>query len=105
MNALVVAEARKGRRVVRLKSGDSGIFGRATEEIKTAWAAGIPVKMVPGVTAACAAGAGLTRSLTERAVANTLVLATGTGAADDPTPDSTRLSGPGMTTALYMSVR
>ena len=44
------------------------------------------------------------RSLTERGVANTLVLASGTGCADDPTPDSTRHSGPGTTTALYMSV-
>lgn len=105
INAMILAEARKGRRVVRLKSGDPGIFGRATEEIEAARAAGIPVEMVPGVTAACAAGAGLTRSLTERGVANTLVLATGTGSADDPTPDSTRLSGPGTTTALYMSVR
>ena len=105
INRMIVAEARKGRRVVRLKSGDPGIFGRATEEIDAARAAGIPVEMVPGVTAASAAGASLTRSLTERGTANTLVLATGTGAAEDPTPDSTRLSGPGTTTALYMSVR
>ncbi|MEP3345770.1 MAG: siroheme synthase CysG [Litoreibacter sp.] len=105
INQMIVAEARKGRRVVRLKSGDPGVFGRAGEEIEAARAAGIPVEMVPGVTAACAAGASLTRSLTERGVANTLVLATGTGSIDDPTPDSTRLSGPGTTTALYMSVR
>lgn len=105
INAVIVAEARKGRRVVRLKSGDPGIFGRATEEIEAARSAGIAVEMVPGITAACAAGAGLTRSLTERGVANTLVLATGTGSTDDPTPDSTRLSGPGTTTALYMAVR
>lgn len=105
INAMIVAEARKGHRVVRLKSGDPGIFGRATEEIEAARAADIPVEIVPGVTAACAAGAALTRSLTERGVANTLVLATGTGCADDPTPECTRLSGPGTTTALYMSVR
>ncbi len=61
--------------------------------------------MCPAVTAACAAGASLTRSLTERGVADTLILATGTGCADDPTPQSTRLSGPGTVTALYMSVR
>lgn len=105
INAMIVAAARKGRRVVRLKSGDPGVFGRATEEIDAARAAGIPVEIVPGITAACAAAAGLTRSLTERGVANTLVLATGTGHADDPTPEATRLSGPGTTTALYMSVR
>lgn len=105
INQRIVAEAAKGRRVVRLKSGDPGIFGRATEEIDAARAAGIPIEIVPGVTAASAAGASLTRSLTERGVANTLVLATGTGCAEDPLPDSTRLSGPGTTLALYMSVR
>ena len=52
INAVIVAEARKGRRVVRLKSGDPGIFGRAGEEIEAARAAGIAVEIVPGVTAA-----------------------------------------------------
>ncbi len=104
INRMIVAEAAKGRRVVRLKSGDPGIFGRAGEEIEAARSAGIPVEVVPGVTAASAAGASMGRSLTERGVANTLVLATGTGRAEDPVPDATRLSGPGTTTALYMSV-
>ena len=104
INQMIVSKARKGLRVVRLKSGDPGIFGRAGEEISAARKAGITVEIVPGVTAASAAGASLTRSLTERGVANTLVLASGTGCADDPTPDSTRHSGPGTTTALYMSV-
>lgn len=105
INQMIVTEARKGLRVVRLKSGDPGIFGRATEEIEAARAANIPVEIVPGVTAASAAGACLTRSLTERRVANALVLATGTGDETDPLPDAVRLSGPGTTTALYMSVR
>ncbi|MDF1668667.1 MAG: siroheme synthase CysG [Roseovarius sp.] len=105
INAMIVAEARKGRRVVRLKSGDPGVFGRAGEEIAAADDANIPIELVPGVTAACAAGASLTRSLTERGIADTLILATGTGSADDPTPHSTRLSGPGTVTALYMSMR
>ena len=105
INRVIVAEALKGRRVVRLKSGDPGIFGRATEEIEAARAAAIPVEIVPGITAASAAGASLTRSLTERGVANTLVLTTGTGCAKDPLPDSSRLSGPGTTTVFYMSVR
>ncbi|MHA6323696.1 siroheme synthase CysG [Roseivivax sp. CAU 1753] len=105
INRMIVAEACKGRRVVRLKSGDPGIFGRATEEIVAARAADIPVEIVPGITAASAAGASLTRSLTERGVANTLVLSTGTGCAEDPLPDCTRHSGPGTTTVFYMSVR
>lgn len=105
INAVIVAEARKGRRVVRLKSGDPGIFGRAGEEIEAAQSAGIPVEIVPGVTAASAAGAALGQSLTERGVSDTLVLSTGTGSADDPLPDCTRFAGPGTTTAIYMGAR
>lgn len=105
INHMIVAAARKGQRVVRLKSGDPGIFGRATEELDAARAAGVAVELVPGVTAASAAGAMLGRSLTERNVADTLVLTTGTGCASDPAPDSTRHSGPGTTTAFYMGVR
>jgi len=105
ISAFIVAEARKGRRVVRLKSGDPGIFGRATEELEAARADGIPVEIVPGVTAASAAGAALGRSLTERGKTDTLVLATGTGQPSDPAPDCVRLSGPGTTTAIYMGTR
>lgn len=104
INSVIIAEARKGRRVVRLKSGDPGIFGRAGEEIEAARAAGIPVEIVPGITAATAAAAALGRPLTERGVSNTLILATGTGSAEDPMPDCTRLAQPGTTTAFYMSV-
>ncbi len=105
INAVIVAEALKGRRVVRLKSGDPGIFGRAGEEIEAARAAGIPVEIVPGVTAASAAAAALGHSLTERGVSDTLVLSTGTGRAEAPLPDCTRFAGPGTTTAIYMGVR
>lgn len=105
INAVIVAEARKGRRVVRLKSGDPGIFGRAGEEIEAARAADIPVEIVPGVTAAAAAGAALGHSLTERGVSDTLVLSTGTGRPEDPLPDCTRFAGPGTTTAIYMGAR
>lgn len=105
INQVLVAEASKGRRVVRLKSGDPGIFGRATEELDAVRAAGLEVEIVPGVTAASAAAASLGRSLTQRGVSNTLVLATGTGRAAHPEPDCTQLAGPGTTTAFYMSVR
>lgn len=102
--AMIVAEAVKGRKVVRLKSGDPGIFGRASEELGAARAAGVSIDLVPGVTAASAAGAALGHSLTERGVTDTLVITTGTGSSDNPVPDSTRLAGPGTTTAFYMSV-
>lgn len=104
INRMIVAEALKGRRVVRLKSGDPSIFGRASEEIDAAKAAGVSVEIVPGVTAASAAASAFGQSLTQRGVSNTLVLSTGTGQAQDPQPDCTRHSGPGTTTAFYMSV-
>jgi len=105
INALILAEARQGRRVVRLKSGDPGIFGRAGEELAAARDAGIDVEIVPGVTAASAAGAALGQSLTERGQTDTLVLTTGTGAAENTLPDCTRFAGPGTTTAFYMATR
>ena len=105
INDVIVAQARKGLRVVRLKSGDPSIFGRAGEELESARAAGITVEIVPGVTAASAAAAALGQSLTERGISDTLILATGTGCAQDPLPDCTRFAGPGTTTAFYMSAR
>lgn len=104
INQMIVAEAIKGRRVVRLKSGDPGIFGRATEEMEAAKEAGISVELVPGVTAATAAGAALNVSLTERDVSDVLILATASGCNRDRYPQATRHSGPGTTTAIYMGV-
>jgi uroporphyrin-III C-methyltransferase/precorrin-2 dehydrogenase/sirohydrochlorin ferrochelatase len=105
INTVIVSEALKGRRVVRLKSGDPGIFGRAGEELTAARTHGIPVEIVPGVTSASAAAASLGQSLTERGVADTLILTTGMSSDGAPLPQSTRFAGPGTTTALYMSVR
>lgn len=104
INALIVAEARKGRRVVRLKSGDPGVFGRVAEEIAAARAADLPVEVVPGVTAACAAAAMAGQALTARGVADTLVLSTGMSQAGDPLPDCLRHAMPGTTLAFYMAV-
>ncbi len=55
INARMVDEARRGKTVVRLKGGDPSVFGRATEEIEALRKAGIPLEIVPGVTAALAA--------------------------------------------------
>ncbi|MEM6890084.1 MAG: siroheme synthase CysG [Pseudomonadota bacterium] len=103
--ALIVAEARKGRRVVRLKSGDPSIFGRATEELEAARETGIPVEIVPGVTAASAAAAALGRSLTERGQTDTLVIATGMCRPGDRNPDWANHVRPGTTLAIYMGVK
>jgi len=79
INRLIVDAARRHRRVVRLKGGDPGIFGRLAEEIDAVRAAGVLFEIVPGVTAATAAAARAGISLTERGSASTVVLATGTG--------------------------
>ncbi|WP_306455371.1 siroheme synthase CysG [Jannaschia donghaensis] len=102
--ALIVAEASKGRRVVRLKSGDPCIFGRATEELDAARAAGIDVEIVPGVTAASAGAAFMGRSLTQRGQTGALVLATGTHCDASDSPDWARYALPGTTLVFYMGV-
>ena len=72
INRLLVEQARTGARVVRLKSGDAGMFGRLEEEITALSAAGIGYEVIPGVTApaaaAAAAGISLTRRLSARRV-------------------------------------
>ncbi|MCC5954627.1 MAG: uroporphyrinogen-III C-methyltransferase [Natronohydrobacter sp.] len=105
INAVIVAAARQGRKVVRLKSGDPGIFGRVTEELESARAAGLPVEIVPGVTAASAAAASLGRGLTERGQTDRLLLATATCKPGDPEPDWAQMLQPGTTLAVYMGVQ
>jgi uroporphyrin-III C-methyltransferase / precorrin-2 dehydrogenase / sirohydrochlorin ferrochelatase len=105
INAVIVAAAKQGRKVVRLKSGDPGIFGRLTEELQAARKAGIPIEIVPGVTAASAAAASLGRGLTERGATDRLILATGTCRPGDPDPDWAEMVKPGTTLAVYMGVR
>jgi uroporphyrin-III C-methyltransferase len=72
VSRLLVDYAQEGQRVVRLKSGDSGTFGRLEEETDALKAAGIGFEIIPGVTSACAAAAAagipLTRRLTARRV-------------------------------------
>ena len=77
INALLVSLARSGERVVRLKSGDPTVFGRAGEEIEACAAAGVSVEVVPGVTAALALAARLKVSLTHRDHARSLRFVTG----------------------------
>ncbi len=87
IHLLLVESARAGQVVVRLKSGDPLVFGRAGEEIAALRAAGIPLVIVPGVTAALAAGAALELPLTDRKSASKLIFCTGHHAASkDETP-------------------
>lgn len=100
---LLVAAARAGQRVVRLKGGDPMVFGRATEEMEALAAAGIAFGVVPGVTAALAAAASAKISLTRRGIARTVTFLTGHGAEDGlPALDWAALVQAGGTLAVYM---
>lgn len=107
ITALLVTLAREGKRVVRLKGGDPMIFGRAGEEIRGLRAAGVPVEIVPGVTAAAGAAASLGLSLTERDVARRVQFITA-HARDGLLPSDLAwgaLVDPRATTIVYMGVR
>ncbi len=77
INQKLVDSARRGLAVVRLKSGDPLIFGRASEEISALSAAGVPCEVVPGISAAFAAAAALGSSLTDRGIASSVLLLSG----------------------------
>lgn len=77
INALMIEHARAQRSVVRLKSGDPLIFGRAAEEMAALRDAGIPFEVVPGITSALAAAAAIPCSLTDRNSASNVIFSTG----------------------------
>ncbi len=106
INALILRHARAGSHVVRLKGGDPFVFGRGGEELDTLRAAGIPVEVVPGITAACAAAASLQIPLTHRDVARSLHFVTGHGSDGSvPGHDWTALASAGGTICAYMASR
>jgi uroporphyrin-III C-methyltransferase/precorrin-2 dehydrogenase/sirohydrochlorin ferrochelatase len=97
INQLMIAHAHAARTVVRLKSGDPLLFGRAAEEMTALTDAGIAFEIVPGVTAASAAAASIGASLTDRSCASNVIFSTGHHAQshhDAPLPeieDATRV--------------
>ena len=107
INARMIALARAGKFVVRLKSGDPLIFGRAGEEIEACRAAGVPVEVVPGITSAQGAAARLAVSLTHRLEARRLQFVTGhdnTGGLPESL-DWRAIADPQATTVVYMPRR
>jgi len=84
INQLMVDYVTQGKKVVRLKSGDPFVFGRGGEEVEMLIEARIPVEVVPGITAAVAAGASINLPLTKRGLSSCVTLVTGH---EDPTKE------------------
>ncbi|MBW8841177.1 MAG: uroporphyrinogen-III C-methyltransferase [Sphingomonadales bacterium] len=103
INALIVAHVKAGSIVVRLKGGDPFIFGRGGEEVEAVRAAGLPVEVIPGVSAAlgCAAEAMLPLTHRDHSSAVSFVAGQCKGLADQ---DWSGLAGKGRTLVIYMGV-
>ncbi len=106
IEALMIARARAGKRVVRLKGGDPFVFGRGGEEAQTLHDAGIPFEIVPGISSAIAAPAYAGIPVTHREINPAFTVATGH---EDPTkPQSTldwsKLADPHRTLVLLMAM-
>jgi uroporphyrin-III C-methyltransferase len=104
INALLVREALGGRDVVRLKGGDPFVFGRGGEEAEACRAAGVPVEVVPGISAALGAAAAAQVPLTHRDHASIVSFVAGQckGLAEQ---DWAGLAGKGRTLVIYMGVK
>jgi uroporphyrin-III C-methyltransferase len=105
LNGLLIALARQGLRVVRLKGGDPFMFGRGGEELLACRTAGVPCDVVPGITAAAAAAAITGAPLTHRGLAQAVTFVTGHAAADgEPDLDWAALARLNQTVAVYMGL-
>lgn len=107
IHALMLEHALAGRSVLRLKSGDPLVFGRAGEEIDALTQADIPFEIVPGITAAFAVAAELKTPLTDRTSASKLIFATAHHAKDklELTPKWEGTFPPDATLVIYMPGR
>jgi len=107
IHVLMIDAARAGKSVLRLKSGDPLVFGRAGEEIGALRGAGIPFEIVPGISTAFAVAARLQTPLTDRTAASKLILATAHHAAGklEVTPKWTGAFPEDATLVIYMPGR
>jgi len=103
INALLVREALAGNEVVRLKGGDPFIFGRGGEEAEACHAAGVPVEVVPGISAAIGAAAAAQMPLTHRRSASIVSFVAGQckGLSEQ---NWAGLTGQGRTLVIYMGL-
>jgi uroporphyrin-III C-methyltransferase len=105
IGALLVAFAREGLTVVRLKGGDPFIFGRGGEEVLACREADVACEVVPGITAALAAGASAGAPLTHRGAAQAVTFVTGHAkAGESPDLDWRSLARPNQTVVVYMGL-
>jgi uroporphyrin-III C-methyltransferase/precorrin-2 dehydrogenase/sirohydrochlorin ferrochelatase len=93
IEAEMIRRVRAGQTVVRLKAGDPFVFGRGAEEVDALAAAGLPVSVVPGITAALGIAASANIPLTDRRLASSVTFLSGHAAAD---------AGGGHTYVIYM---
>jgi uroporphyrin-III C-methyltransferase len=107
VSQLLVEYARTGIRVVRLKSGDAGMFGRLEEEIVALRTAGIPFEIIPGISAASAAAAAAQIPLTRRLSARRVQFVTGHDVTGDlpEQRNMAALADPEATTVVFMPKR
>jgi uroporphyrin-III C-methyltransferase/precorrin-2 dehydrogenase/sirohydrochlorin ferrochelatase len=104
INKLLIDAARAGRRAVRLKGGDSFVFGRGGEEIEALRQAGVAHSVIPGITAALGAAAQFEVPLTFRREALRITFLTAHRASDAETVDWSALTDQKMTVVVYMGM-
>ena len=102
INKRLIDAASRYRIIVRLKGGDPMLFGRSQEEIDALRSAGIPVEVVPGITAASAAASELRISLTRRGVSRSVTFTTPRVGAGRPPSDWSAALAHADTAAIYM---
>lgn len=105
ISELLLQSAARGKRVLRLKSGDPFLFARGGEEMLALAAAGVPYRVVPGITSGLAALAGAAIPATMRGVNQAVVLATGHATNDQETSNWVEFAKRGVPIVFYMGLR